>query len=168
MDTTIGSANRTSADAGFTLIELLVVITVMSILAVSTGLAMSFGQTDRQASDDSSHFQTYFAQLQALSIHSRQPNGVVVTSSGWSVAQFDSIRHRWNIQGREIAWRGTVFFRTSGLRGDGKTTWALGRGPDIIFLPNGHSTAFEMRFSSKDTASNCVNDGWSGLQCSLN
>lgn len=161
MDARITQPPKQSLDSGFTLIELIIVVTVLSILTISVGLSMSFGRVTRQASDDAKHFQTYFQRLQSNAINRQKPEGLMISAIGWRVAEFDSVKQVWDMDGPEIRWRGGVDFRKTSVRG------YIGafQVPDIIFLPDGRSTAFELRFINNETSSFCTNDGWTGVLC---
>lgn len=161
MDAGINTGSNQLSDAGFTLIELLIVVTVLSILTISVGLSMSFGRVERQAMDDAKNFQVHFARLQASAIHKQKPHGIKISSTGWRVVQFDNVLRKWKAAGREIRWRGSVDFRKTGVTGFSGTAFI----PDVVFLPDGRSTAFNIRFVYKETFSICANDGWTGVLC---
>jgi type II secretion system protein H len=150
-----------SEDSGFTLIELVIVVTVLSILTISVGLSMSFGRVERQAADDAKQFQTYFERLKSNAINRQKVQGLVVSAIGWRIVEFDSQKQMWNMEGHDIRWRGGADFRkkTSGI------FTGVGRVPDVIILPDGRSTAFDIRFINNETTSYCTNDGWTGVLC---
>ncbi|PCH98388.1 MAG: hypothetical protein COB84_02170 [Rhodobacteraceae bacterium] len=157
----VTSLKNTSRDAGFTLIEMAIVIAVLSILTVSVGLGMTYGQVEAKATDDANAFIANFERLKSNAIYRRLPQGVDITASGWHVVPFDSKHHIWGERGRQIRWDGSVDFRKTNTTGFAGTR----RVPDIIFLPDGRSTSFEMRFLNSDLSLICSNDGWTGVIC---
>lgn len=161
MDT--GITPRPAPDAGFTLIELVIVVTVLSILTVSVGLSMSFGRPERRASDDAHRLQDSFTRLQQGAIYSRVRRGLMISNRGWKVAQFDPASGIWNTEGYVQRWLGAASFRVL------ERAFPLGPGgaPDVVFLPDGHSTAFEITLSYGESFTLCKNDGWTGLICDL-
>lgn len=148
------------ADAGFSLIELTIVVTLLSILTLSVGLSMSLGRSTG-SNDDVAVFQKRFDQLRAAAIHTRRPHGLQVTPQGWQVVGFDAQTGAWDFSGRQFDWKRSASFRP---RPRGGVT-ALGRQPDVVFLPTGQSSAFEIRFITAQGFHTCQSDGWTGMSC---
>lgn len=143
------------------MIELVIVLTVLAVLTISVSLSMSFGRTSRQASDDARFFQENYDRLRTAAIHSQTPRGLMITPTGWRVARLDAVAQSWTATGREIPWRGAVFFRRKGPL----VLAAVAGLPDVILLPDGRSTAFEIEFNMKQDISRCRSDGWQGVTC---
>ena len=154
-----GIAPPPSRDAGFTLIELMIVVTVLSILTVSVGLSMSFGRVERRVSDDAQRLQRYVTKLQENAIYSRRPRGLMLSARGWRVAQFNPQTRVWDTEGYGQDWQGAASVRL------GYRSFGVARLPDVVFLPDGRSTPFEITLSYGGSFSTCKNDGWTGLIC---
>ena len=149
-------------DAGFTLIELAVVVTILAILSVGIGASMSFARLTPQADDDLILFEERLAQLQAQAVYKQTPQGLRITNTGWQIQRFDPTAHTWDKGGRVTRWKNAVFFQKSPLakRGGNRR-----QSPDIVLLPDGRSTPFEITFTHNSTSIQCRNDGWTGLRC---
>ena len=153
MDTRIDTT--VTKQAGFSLIELLVVIAVLSVLAVGASLAATRapGRTD-----DADRFARIFAQLRQLSVQGQQWRGLNIRPRGHQMAGRSD--GQWLDSGRETRWRGQVTFATDGpIAGDNS--------PEIVFLPNGRTSAFSIRFGA-GAGTLCQSDGWTGLICEAN
>ncbi len=157
----IGIGLQRRRDAGFSLLEMLVVVAVLAILTVSVGLSMSFGRTEKRAMDQARQIQTHVEQLRNKAIYSGQPQGMVFSRQGWQVARFDPATRNWSKAGREIHWRGGVSFQG----GDPDFIYGHAPVPDVIFLPDGHATPFEISFTVNGSYQACRSDGWRGLEC---
>lgn len=149
-------ADRRSA--GFTLIELLVVIAIVAVLAVGTGLAVGRGASGSQA--DLTRFRDSFEINRAQAVEGRELRGLVIAPRGLQVVRYGA--DGWGDPGPVQRWRGKVSFAAQAAR-------ALPPGtPDILFFPDGRSSAFSVLFSGGRGQSGpvrCASDGWTGLTC---
>lgn len=148
-----------AATSGFTLIELLIAVAVLAALSVgaslvATGRGAGVGDADR------------FARLYATM---RQQ---AVLGQGWRGIALDSGGSRtgarragvWQMSDRVEPWRGRMVFLpdTPPLPATGGV-----EAPQIVFLPNGQTSAFGIGFTQRGRAGTirCRTDGWAGLQC---
>lgn len=141
------------AQAGFTLIELLVVVAVLAVLAVGASLAATRGA---RGTGDAAQFAQSYAAARALAVQGQDRRGLRITPRGHRVAR--RVDGAWTDTGREARWRGRVAFAPSGPVLDGEA-------PEIVFLPNGRTSAFSIRFGGSPGV-RCSSDGWKGLSCS--
>ena len=65
--------------------------------------------------------------------------------------------HHGQEDGQEVRWRGRVGFAPQEPPGSGDA-------PEIVFLSNGRTSAFSIRFGS-GAGQLCRSDGWTGLTC---
>ena len=158
MDTGIKPA---PLEAGFSLLEMLVVVTVLAILTVSVGLSMSFGRSKQQASDAANQLQTTLAQLRNTAIYSGVAQGLVISQQGWRVARFVPESRGWDMSAREIRWQVGVAFQPTSP----DFSFGVPPVPEVVFLPDGQSSPFEITFSALGRYQTCRSDGWSGLTC---
>lgn len=139
--------------AGFSLIELLVVIAIVSILAVGASLAVG-----RQGdTGDLARFREVWELQRSLAIEGRGMRGMRLGPKGlqvmiWRMAEAGPV---WQAQGGPRAWRGRVVVSSARPVPSGE--------PDIVFLPNGRSSAFSVRFDADNAG--CDTDGWADLTC---
>lgn len=142
--------------AGFTLIEALVVTAVLAVLAV--GIALGTGVRGR---GDVAHFVERFDAAQALAVQGRQTRGFYVTDDSLQAAILTG--EGWLPLGAGLRWQGTVTLsaEASAFRVD-----AVAEAPEIVLLPTGESTVFDIRFGGAGQPSQrCASDGWRGVQC---
>lgn len=145
----------TSQDAGFSLLELMVSVAVLAVLAVGAGLAT--GAAVPPAARDAERFRRAHDQNWALTILGRERRGLTVTPEGLLLARRGA--ESWDSGARLYDWRGRAQFTATGLLPGPGT-------PDIIFSPDGTSTAFALVFSgNRGRAWRCASDGWSKLTC---
>ncbi|MEO0372281.1 MAG: prepilin-type N-terminal cleavage/methylation domain-containing protein [Pseudomonadota bacterium] len=140
--------------AGFTLIEVVVVVAVLSVLAIGASLATV--TRDRPPGDHRVFTQT-FERAEALAMGARHKQGLLVNSQG--IARFSMQDGVWAPLGQTRNWRGSVRVR-SDLRQQGA------RDPNIVILPNGEVSMFEVRFGRPSSdQTRCAHDGFTGLIC---
>ena len=95
------------------------------------------------------------AALRQLAVQGQSPRGLQITPRGLRmVSRRDGI---WQEDGQEVRWRGRVGFAPQEPPGSGDA-------PEIVFLSNGRTSAFSIRFGS-GAGQLCRSDGWTGLTC---
>lgn len=143
-------------EAGFTLIELMVVVAIVATLAL--GVALSAGRVGQGGEGDLARFRSGFALNRALAIEGREMRGLNLGPKGMQVMVWRLAAEGggWQPLGAPLPWRGRVAFAARRPGG--------GDAPDLVFLPNGRSTGFSIRFDGDDSG-RCESDGWAGLTC---
>ncbi len=145
-------------DRGITLIEVLVVVAVLSVLAVGVALPMRGGSEG--ASADATLLQGLYQQIRGLAVHGRAQRGLVVDPKGVRVVVRDAAG--WQPSKQLIRWQGRAQFVPLGA-GLSQSTANM---PDVLFLPNGQTSAFQVRLVGRRGASVvCESDGWTELSC---
>lgn len=139
-----------SDTAGFTLFELLVVVAVLAVLAVGASLAAT--RSGGEGASDADRFRHSHDMARALAVQGQERRGLEISRSGIRMAK--QVGGIWQAEGRKIVWRDRVVFAPQGedLSPDV---------PEILFLPDGRSSAFSIRFAGVG----CRSDGWTGLKC---
>ncbi len=137
-------------DAGVTLIELVVVVAVMASLVL--GVTLTRGQGGSRADSDLMAFQTAYDQTRSLAVHGQVRRGLLLAAKGRRLASWHA--DGWQLSEQLQPWRGRVSYLVEGPR-------ALRDAPNIIFLPNGQTSAFSIQFDRIG----CRSDGWTGLIC---
>ncbi|SDE37559.1 prepilin-type N-terminal cleavage/methylation domain-containing protein [Ruegeria marina] len=143
------------AKAGFTLVELLVVIAILSVLSVGSALLITRRPGLEQG--DAAVFRDAHERLRSLAVHSGRAHGLYLDVRGWQLAEAGP--DGWRSEGVRLAWQAPVRFRAERLSDP------AARAPEIRFLPDGRSSAFEVIFGTGDGALRCRGDGWGGLSC---
>ncbi len=138
------------ADAGVTLIELVVVVAVMATLVL--GVTLSAGRGGGGSEGDLMRFRTAYDQARSLAVHGELRRGIVLSARGRRIAWWQA--DGWQVSDQLQPWRGRVSYQINGPS-------AAQEGPDILFLPNGQTSAFSIQFDSIS----CRSDGWTGLIC---
>lgn len=148
---------RPAADAGFTLIELLIAVAVLAVLAVGAGLAAGRGA----AADvgDATAFRAAWKQAADLAVTGQSPRGLRITARGFAPVRFGA--DGWQAPGPQRRWQGRAVFAPGPAPASAPGT------PDIVFLPNGQSSAFALTLRARagGAARRCASDGWTGLRC---
>ena len=123
-----------------------------AVLAVGASLAATRGSG---GAEDAQRFADRFAALRQLAVQGQSPRGLQITPRGLRmVSRRDGI---WQEDGQEVRWRGRVGFAPQEPPGSGDA-------PEIVFLSNGRTSAFSIRFGS-GAGQLCRSDGWTGLTC---
>ena len=149
MEPAVSHPPELPSDAGVTLIELVVVVAVMASLVL--GITLMRGGGSRGDSDLIA-FQSAYDQARSLAVHGQVRRGLLLQAKGRRLAT-------WRVDGWQLSeqlhpWRGRVSYLIEGPR-------ALRDAPNIIFLPNGQTSAFSIQFDRIG----CRSDGWTGLIC---
>lgn len=146
---------RSSADAGFTLVELLVVIAILSVLSV--GAVLVAGRRDTAAGADAAAFRLAHDRVRGLAIAGQGIRGILVGTDGRRLAERQGTD--WRFGGPELPWRGRVRL-LSVERERGRPA-----SRQIVFYPDGRTSAFRLVFEGGGERVDCQSDGWTGLRC---
>ncbi|MEL7091492.1 MAG: prepilin-type N-terminal cleavage/methylation domain-containing protein [Pseudomonadota bacterium] len=138
----------TRLDRGVSLIELLVVMTIVSVLAVGATLVPM--RQDQAEARGPALFESQINTLRDLAVRGRAVYGVRVDADGMHVLRQNATD--WQDLGPAIGWRGRAVL--SGATGRGAA-------PDILILPDGRYSPFELRLE----AQTCRGDGWRPVTC---
>lgn len=139
------------AEAGVTLIELVVVLMVLASLGM--GVTLSLGRNSLRGESDLIAFQTAYDQARSLAVHGQIRRGLLLEAKGRRLARWQA--GGWQLSEQLQPWRGRVSFLING------GAPPLRDAPNLIFLPNGQTTAFSIQFDQIT----CRSDGWTGLIC---
>ena len=154
MDAGLTDARTQTAQAGFSLLEVMVSVAVLAVLAVGAGLVTGGGVSATER--DADRFERAHQQTYALAIMGREARGLLVTPNGLALAHWRDAS--WQGGATLYDWRGQGSFAASaGLARSGD--------PEIVFYPDGRSTAFSMIFSGGGAVWRCASDGWSAVSC---
>ena len=152
-----GQTDKVQHDAGMTLIELLVVVAVFAVLSVGITLVLGQSRTS-DAPQDAGRFLELWQRQSDFARQSRTPHGVTVETGALQPMRLGS--NGWNTNGARIPLdtRATVAARQR----SGQLT-----APDLVILPSGQSTAFQITFAGgpSSTPSVCQSDGWDKATC---
>ena len=149
------------SDQGFSLIEMVIVVAVIAVMSITA--VFSAGRRGVSGQSDVARFSAAYERLREAAILSHQPRAMSLNIDGWQVLKpSDRPEAPWVPVGTAQAFRGEVRF-------PGKTI-ALSRGgaapaPDLVFLPDGQVTPFEVSFISAEFVTRCSGSGWEGMTC---
>lgn len=154
----------TSADPGFSLLEMVVVVAVIAILSITA----TFAATTRRAEDgDRARFAAAYDRLRDAAILGRSPQALVLVPEGWQILlpeRAESGGTVWQLSGKPQKFNAEARFEGEG---GAIVPHDLSRAPapDLIFLPDGQVTPFEVAFIGNGTVTRCRSAGFAGLVC---
>lgn len=150
MEPAVNPGSNSPTDAGVTLIELVVVVAVMASLGL--GVVLTVGRGETRGDSDLIAFQTAYDQGRSLAIHGQIRRGLLLRATGRRLATWRA--GGWQLSQQLQPWRGPVSYQVEGPQAQRDT-------PNIVFLPNGRTSAFSIQFDQIT----CRSDGWTGLIC---
>jgi len=150
MEPAISPVPDQPSDAGVTLIELVVVVAVMASLVL--GVTLTVGRGGGRSESDLRSFRSAYDQARSLAVHGRVQRGFLLSAKGHRMAWWHS--DGWQLSEHLQPWRGRVSYLV-------KTPRVADDRPNILFLPNGQTSAFSIQFDHIG----CRSDGWTGLIC---
>lgn len=149
------------SDRGFSLIEMVIVVAVIAVMSITA--VFSVGRSGATSQNDARRFSEAYARLREAAILSRQSRAMFLGPDAWQVLKPEGTPDAdWVLVGKAQKFRGEVRFQ-------GKTG-ALGLASseptaDLIFLPDGQVTPFEVSFISAKSVTRCTGSGWEGMTC---
>ena len=154
-------ARRAGPDAGFSLIELMVVVAILATVSVAAVLAVG-RPAATGAAGDAAALQRAFDLQQGLAIRSGLRRGLLLERDGMTLARWSD--GAWQADTSLHRWRARPQWRLPAGVSVGSAP-APDSPPQVVLLPNGQSTAFEVRFARRGSVVRCTTDGWTGLTC---
>jgi len=151
-------------EAGFTLLEMVVVVAVIATLSISATFAVS---TRDHAEADVTRFAAAYVRLRDRAILGQSAQGIVIVPEGWQTlapAPPDAEVEGWQAVGIVQKFRGEVRFEGA----DGPIfprEVPRAPEPDLLFLPDGQVTPFEVTFIANEQLNRCRSTGFAGLDC---
>lgn len=151
-------------EAGFTLLEMVVVVAVIATLSISATFAVS---TRDSAEADVTRFAAAYVRLRDRAILGQSAQGIAIVPEGWQTlapAPPGAEAEGWQAIGTVQKFRGEVRFEGA----DGPffpRELSLEPVPDLLFLPDGQVTPFEVTFIANERLSRCRSTGFAGLDC---
>lgn len=143
---------RTSCTDGFSLIELMVVIAILATLSVGAVIAAT--PRSAGARSDVAQFQQAFERSRDMAVLGARKRGLFITAKGVQEAAYANAS--WVAKGRVTRWgRAAILTLSPGSQ-------PRGDAPQLIFLPDGQTSAFVLVFRG---GGRCESDGWTGLKC---
>lgn len=153
------------SDAGFSLLELVVVVAVMAILSITA--VFSVGRTHEPVLNDAARFQAAYDRQRDAAIFSRSTRAMALSLEGWQGlerADTEDGETGWRPAGVVQRFKGEARFRGKNGAFD-EEAWEGEPVPDLVFLPDGQVTPFEVSFISTELVTRCTGSGWTGMSC---
>ncbi|WP_417525322.1 pilus assembly FimT family protein [Marinovum sp.] len=149
---------RRTPESGFSLVELMIVVTVLSILSLGAVLALNL--RDPQGARDVAWLERTFATTQREAILTRQQARLAIGARGVTRLMPDAETADWVASDAETPLDALVI-ATPGygaqLRDDGSLM--------VTLLPDGRTSAFDLRLEAGRQLWSCAADGWGGFAC---
>ena len=149
-------AGRITPQSGFSLVELMIVVAVLSILSLGAVLAINL--RDPRGSRDVAWLEQTFATARREAILTRREARFAISPTG--VTRMAPGEGGWQPEGAESALDGLV----TATAGYGALRDDLGR-VIIALLPDGRTSAFDLRLEAGRQVWTCAADGWGALAC---
>ncbi|SLN47748.1 Putative type II secretion system protein H precursor [Roseovarius litorisediminis] len=153
------------ADQGFTLLELVIVVAVVALLSITA--VFSVGRSAGPSQSDTQRFKASYDRLRHAAIMSHKPRAMALRQKGFQELEYhfkDDGESPWQPVNKAQRYGGEVRFQglKDPLSADFDEKELL---PDVVFLPDGQATPFDVSFISAGLVTRCVGSGWSGLSC---
>ncbi len=159
----------TRAAAGFSLIELVIVVTIVSVLALTVTLGFATegrltGTREASPARTAEALEAGVARARDLAILARAPAGLRPDGDGWEILRREADGWR-RIGGGALPERSEWRIDGQLIRGALTTPETDDDEPPVRFLPDGRSTAFELRLGPRGAAHRCATSGPEPLEC---
>ncbi|MGV6811847.1 MAG: PulJ/GspJ family protein [Brevirhabdus sp.] len=154
MDAGIGSGQ-----SGFTLIELLIVITVLAVLSIGASLSLTSVTQPPMAHE---RWIKAVHEFRQLSVLERQAKGMFIYTDGWKAARpaGDGL---WVATGELHPWESRVRLQGHSIvEADYPRERQVA---DLVFLPDGRTSAFDIRFELAGGILRCGTRGGAPMLC---
>ena len=149
-------AGRITPQSGFSLVELMIVVAVFSLLSLGAVLAINL--RDPRGSRDVAWLEQTFATARREAILTRREARFAISPTG--VTRMAPGEDGWQPAGGESALDGLV----TATAGYGALRDDLGR-VIVALLPDGRTSAFDLRLEAGRQVWTCAADGWGALAC---
>jgi prepilin-type N-terminal cleavage/methylation domain-containing protein len=150
------------AERGFSLLEMVVVVAVIATLSVGASLSIAA----RGGAGDAPRLAETYAALRDAAVLGQEARGLRLLPEGWQVLlPREGGAPGWQVSGAVQEIRAEARFEGAGgpilpAPPDGRPPR-----PDIVFLPDGGVTPFEVVFVTDAAVTACRARGLAGLQC---
>lgn len=145
-------------ESGFSLVELMIVVAVLSILSLGAVLALNL--RDPRGARDVAWLERTFATAQREAILTRQQARFAIGERGVTRLVADPETADWVASGAETPLNGLVIAALGygTLRRDDGSLM-------VTLLPDGRTSAFDLRIEAGRQLWTCAADGWGDFAC---